>query len=105
MKQKDIIFILGSSVFVIFVWIIFNIYHGSVQSTIPEKTIRKITPIKAEFDLKTVENIKERNNIEPLYNTVSEPSSSSATTSITPTPTLIEEEEESESSSGGALLL
>ncbi len=105
MKQKDIIFILGSSFFVIFAWIVFNIYHGSVQSTIPEKTIRKITPIKAEFDLKTVENIKGRNKIEPLYNITSEPSSPSTTPSAIPTPTIGQQTEEGQASAGGALSL
>jgi hypothetical protein len=67
MKQKDIVFILASVFFVIVVWIIFDIYHSSVSSTISGKLNSQIVPIKADFDLKTIENIKSRKTIEPLY--------------------------------------
>ncbi len=105
MKQKDIIFILGSSLFVIFIWIIFNVYHGSVESTIPKKITNKVTPIKADFDLKTIENIKKRDQIEPLYIKHNEISTTpSATTSAIPTPALQTETQENQASLGGALL-
>jgi hypothetical protein len=103
MKQKDIIFILGSAFFIIVVWIIFDVYHNSVSSTISEKLNIQIIPITASFDDKTIDDIKKKEKIEPLYTGNTSPiitpepvASSGATTQNTL--------ENSQSSSEGALL-
>jgi hypothetical protein len=108
MKQKDIVFILASAFFVIVVWIIFDIYHTSVSSTISGKLNSQIVPIKADFDLKTIENIKARKQIEPLYKSAG--SITPVLTQVTnasPTPTIQlapTETRNNQVSSEGALL-
>ena len=103
MKQKDILFIIVSAFFVIIAWIAFEIYHNSVTSTISEKLTSQVIPIKAEFDSKTIENIRSREKIEPLYRASEE---LTPAPSASPTPTLkpLEEETENQASLGGALL-
>lgn len=84
MKQKDLLFLVISSFTLIVFWIIFNIYHSSVTSTISDSLIVQIAPINPAFDLKTLNSLKSRTQISPIY-------SSSATSSaiiIVPTPTV-----------------
>ncbi len=78
MKQRDIIFLLASSFFIVLIWIIFEIIHSSTTSTIPEKLNVQIIPIKPDFDSKTIADIKTRDNIKPIYEAYQ--------ISITPTP-------------------
>jgi len=104
MKQKDIIFILASAFFVVFVWIIFEIYHSSVSSTISEKLNVQIVPIKAEFDIKTINSIKNKDKIAPLYEGA-EPSPSLGI-SPSPSPALAQPESSiNQASSGGSITL
>jgi hypothetical protein len=105
MKQKDVVFILASAFFVIIVWIIFDIYHSSISSTISEKLNIQIIPITAGFDLKTIDSIKKRDKVEPLYTTEQTPSltpspSVSPNVTTTPTPTITTN---NQASSGGTL--
>lgn len=55
-------------------WIIFNIYHQSVTSTIPEATTIQIQPISADFDMEVIKSIKKRMTVAPLYDASSSPS-------------------------------
>lgn len=73
MKQKDLLFILVSAVFVVFAWIVFTIIHQSTTSTITESLGQDIAPIAQTFDKKTIETLKSRVQITPAYNVVSEP--------------------------------
>jgi len=67
MKQKDIlIFIIPASILVL-AWIIFNIYHNSVTSTIPERLNIQILPIKPSFDMLSVNKLKQRKTVNPVY--------------------------------------
>lgn len=85
MKRNDIIFLLGSSVLLVFAWIIFNIIHQSVSSTISETVASDIAPIAGSFDTDTINNLKMRTAISPAY-TIQYASGSAAPTAI-PTPT------------------
>lgn len=67
MKKKDILFILISGSVLILAWIIFNIYHNSKSTTISETTNIQIAPIDPSFNTKTIEEIKKRKNIQPIY--------------------------------------
>jgi len=84
MKQRDIYILLISSFVLVVIWIVFTIYHNSVTSTIPEVLNIQIVPIKPDFDLKTVSDIKTRNDITPVYDSIIK--SENEALSITPTP-------------------
>lgn len=82
-KQRDILLILGSSAFVVIVWVIFSIYHNSVSSTISEGTSIQIAPINPNFDNLGIKSIKERDDVIPLYSYPSVNSSNIETGSST----------------------
>lgn len=84
MKQKDLLFLVISSFTLIVFWIIFNIYHNSVTSTISESLIIQIAPINPSFDMKTLNSLKSRTQISPIYTS----SSTNSATIIIPTPTV-----------------
>lgn len=65
MKQKDLLFILISSTLVVILWIIFGIVHSSITSTITQSTASDIKPIGNSFDLKAIDSLKGRYNINP----------------------------------------
>ena len=66
-RQKDILFILISSFIVVVAWIIFNIFHIMATSTIDENIQLQLTPISGTFDQKTIQGLKSRENINPLF--------------------------------------
>lgn len=76
MKQKDILLLIISSFILVILWIIFSIYHNSVTSTIPEAVSIQILPINPTFDKNTIESIKRRTGVAPIY----ENATASATT-------------------------
>lgn len=78
MKQKDLLLILGSICVMTVAWIIFNVYHLSVSSTIPDIVATQVKPISSDFDLKTVEELKKRQKVNPNFTLQS---------LLTPTPT------------------
>jgi len=67
MKQKDILVII--IIFFIFTltWIASSIWHSGTISTISEETKKNITPIEANFDIKTIEQLKNRQKITPSF--------------------------------------
>lgn len=67
MKQKDILYILGSIFVLVLAWTASNVYHNVVTSTIPEATSIQIVPISPSFDLQAIERLKKRQMIEPLF--------------------------------------
>lgn len=72
-------------------WIGFSIYHNIVTSTISEPLTMQIIPISPNFDTNTINNLKKRNNVSPLYQlggTVENEvvPTASPTATITPTP-------------------
>ncbi len=71
MKRKDIIILLTSLTILTILWVVFNIYHTSVTSTITDSLSIQIQPITPNFDIKTIEQLKQRARISPLYQAVS----------------------------------
>jgi len=67
MKQRDILLILIPTLLLVVLWVVFNIYHNSVSSTVSKSLAEKVIPIDPNFDLQTIENLKKRSAIEPLY--------------------------------------
>ena len=67
MKRNDILLLLIPSLLIVVFWVVFNIYHNFVTSTIPEDLNAQITPISPDFDTSVIENFKKRKIIEPLY--------------------------------------
>lgn len=74
MSQKNILLLIVPAFILVVAWISFGIYHNAVASTISESLNIQILPITPSFDTKTIEKIKNRKIIIPLY----ESSSSSA---------------------------
>lgn len=67
MKRKDILIILVLLFIFILTWIISNIWHSAVSSTISESTNKDISPIEAAFDTKTIDKLKERSRVTPFF--------------------------------------
>ena len=67
MKQKDILIILVSLFILTVLWVIFNIYHNYVTSTIKDPLSIQIIPIEGKFDKDTISKIKNRKRVDPLY--------------------------------------
>lgn len=66
MKQKELLIILIPMFLVTVLWVIFNIYHNHVSSTITDPLTLQIIPIDGEFNITSLESIKDRKRIEPL---------------------------------------
>lgn len=62
------------------VWVLFNIYHNYVNSTITDPLTHQIIPIEGSFDSATIEEIKQRKRVNPSNEIIIEISG-------TPTPT------------------
>ena len=67
MKQKDLLIILVPLFVLTVLWVVFNIYHNYVTSTIKDPLSIQIIPIEGKFDTNTVNKIKSRKRVDPLY--------------------------------------
>lgn len=67
MKRKDILLILIPTFIVVLLWVVFNVYHSYINSTIPKDVNMQILYIDPDFDLKTIEDLKKRQVINPIY--------------------------------------
>ena len=94
MKQRDVLFLVISTFVLIVAWIGFSIYHNLVSSTITKPVAEKIVPINPTFDTKTINTLKERKNIEPIFQTKSKEATESAAIENTSTNSANIEEEE-----------
>lgn len=72
MKQKDFLKILIPLFLLTILWVIFNIYHSYVTSTIEESLTIQIIPIEGKFNNEAVTKIRDRQRIDPLFQTLSE---------------------------------
>lgn len=79
MKRKDILFLLITTAIFVFVWIVFSVYHNLLTSTIPEILSIQISPISSNFDTKTLDQLKNREKFEPIFE-------SAIILSVTPSP-------------------
>ncbi|MGH7202852.1 MAG: hypothetical protein ACREHC_00215 [Candidatus Levyibacteriota bacterium] len=66
-RRKDILFILISSFIVVVAWISFNIYHIWITSTVSETIQPQLAPINPVFDPATIQDLKKREQIDPLF--------------------------------------
>ncbi len=67
MKQKDFLIILIPLFILAVLWVVFNIYHNYVTSTIKDPLSIQIIPLEGKFDTKTVAEIKNRKRVNPLF--------------------------------------
>lgn len=82
MKQREFIIILVPLFTLTILWVLFNIYHGFVTSTIKDPLTFQIIPIEGKFDTQEVNRLKQRQRINPLYEISSQ---------VSPSPTPSEE--------------
>lgn len=89
MKQKDFLIILIPAFILTILWVVFSIYHNYATSTIKDPLTFQTIPIDGKFDKLTIENIKNRQRIDPLYELLALPSTGPSTNEeeITPIPT------------------
>ncbi len=78
MKQREVLLLVFSTFILIIAWIGFSIYHNLVSSTITKPVEEKIVPINPSFDTKTIDILKERRTIEPIFQTNSKESTESS---------------------------
>ncbi|MBI5044912.1 MAG: hypothetical protein HZC02_03230 [Candidatus Levybacteria bacterium] len=62
-QQKNLLYILIPSAFVILVWIILGIYSKAVNSTLTKPQSLLITPISSTFDASVIDDLKKRDAI------------------------------------------
>jgi len=86
MKRRDILVLLGSSVFLIVAWVAFSIIHQLVSSTINESVNQSISPIEPNFDISVINSLKTRIKIAPDFATFN--STAAATPTPIPVPTI-----------------
>jgi hypothetical protein len=67
MKQKDILIIVILLFIFVLAWIGESIYYSAINSTISENVNRNIAPIDPNFDTKTIDKLKSRERVTPLY--------------------------------------
>jgi hypothetical protein len=84
MKKNDILLILIPSFIFALAWISFSIYHNVITSTISNSLSIQITPITPDFDTSTIDSLKNREKVTPIYDlsvagqNVTQPASPSA---------------------------
>lgn len=89
MKQKDFLIILIPIFILTILWVIFNIYHNHVTSTIKDPLTTQTIPIEGKFDANTIEAVKNRQRVDPLYEIQGTPTpEEQIIEKVTPTPTL-----------------
>ena len=93
MKQKDFLIILVPAFILTILWVVFSIYHNYVTSTIKDPLTFQTIPIDGKFDKLTIENIKNRQRVDPLYELLTLPSTDSSTNDEEITPTSIDTQE------------
>jgi hypothetical protein len=102
MKKNDILIILIPTFIFVLVWIGFSIYHSIIASTITDTVNMQITPINPNFDTKTIESLKNRQNVSHIFTaseTIGAPTPTPAITLQTPIAT----ESATQATSGGSL--
>ncbi len=82
MKQRDLLIISVSAFILTILWVIFTIYHNLATSTVSNPLSIQVLPIDPNFDTKTIDSLKNRVQVNPLYEI-----SSVNSNFVTPTPT------------------
>lgn len=94
MKQKEYLIIITSVFILTLLWVFFNIYHNRITSTITDPLTNQIIPIEGSFDKAAINKIKERDRINPFFETINDPSKLPS-----PTPSIDNQLENSSSAS------
>jgi hypothetical protein len=95
-NQKKLAILLVPVLILTVLWVIFNIYHNHVTSTVKAPLNQQIAPIEGTFNTETIDKIKERRRVEPI-NEIATPEQEEETLSPSPTPEIAEEETGTES--------
>lgn len=85
MKRKDILMFLVPTFIFVVAWIGFTIYHNVTSSTVSEVLNIQSSPISPNFDVATIEKLKSRKNVAPIYQ-VGAPANVPGQPIATPTP-------------------
>lgn len=80
-KQKETLFILWLTFLTVVAWIGFNIYHIMATSTINDIDAASIIPITPKFDMDTINKLKTREIVEPVYQFIGTTQDNTATSS------------------------
>ena len=64
-------------------WIIFDVYHASIDTTIPQNVADELTPISSTFDRGVITKVGGRLHVEPLESGSLQASSSGETKTAT----------------------
>ena len=67
MKHNQLLIILALLLISVVAWIGTNVYHNLNKSTIPETTSQEILPINPTFDNQTIDNLKKREEVTPVF--------------------------------------
>ncbi len=67
MKQRDLLFIAVSSFLLVLFWVFFSVYNSFVTSTISDTLSTQIAPINPTFDTTTIDKLKTRSHVDPLF--------------------------------------
>jgi hypothetical protein len=110
MNKNDILLILIPSFIFVLAWIGFSIYHNVITSTISDSLSIQIMPITPTFDTNTIDSLKNREKVTPIYNlsvtdqNVIQPASPSAgPINVTPTPPVENSTQTQQATLGGSL--
>jgi hypothetical protein len=86
MNSKEFFYIVISSFILTVIWIASNVYHAYATSTIDTLLQMQIEPIMPDFDMQTINKIKQRVKIEPETRVALPTQEPTPTTSVLPTP-------------------
>lgn len=104
MRRKDVLIILIPTFIFVIVWVVSSIYHNAKTSTISESVNADIAQISPNFDTKTIDELKKRQAVTPIYDI----SGSSVQTEVTKTLTtevpLIGSESATQTATSGGIL-
>lgn len=75
--QIDVLFLTISMFVMVVLWIVFNLYHKWVTTTISPDLQMQIIPIAPKFDVDTINKLKTREQIEPIFELSDTPQASS----------------------------
>ena len=81
MRRRDVLMILIPTFIFVVAWVLFSIYHNAKTSTISESVNAEIKQISPNFDTKTIDALKKRETVNPIYDI----SGLSSQTQVSPT--------------------
>jgi hypothetical protein len=67
MKRRDFVVLLIPLFVLTVLWVIFNVYHNLVTSTIEDPLAYQIIAIEGKFDMDTLSGLQKRKNVSPVF--------------------------------------